>query len=113
MPDEQYLGDSIFATVLRQIANVPDQYTVQHFRHQVVKNISVTCESLLTIMSPLLQDNNKSFKEVMEEIGECNLHVDIHIALTCIRLFLCIPIILLKPSWKKVPGKPKKLKSQN
>ena len=34
--------------------------------------------------------------------------MNIHIALTCIRLFLCIPIILLKPSWKKVPGKPKK-----
>ena len=36
------------------------------------------------------------------------MHVNIHIALTCIRLFLCIPIILVKPSWKKVAGKPKK-----
>ena len=70
--------------------------------------MSVTHESLLTILSPLLQDNNKSFKEVMEETGKCNSCMNIHIALTCIRLFLCIPIILLKPSWKKVPGRPKK-----
>ena len=69
--------------------------------------MSVTRESLLTILSPLLQDTDKSFKEIMEEIGECNLLVNIHIALTCIRLFLCIPIVLLKPSWKKPPGKPK------
>ena len=68
----------------------------------------VTHESLLTILSALLQDNNKSFKEVMEEISKCISCMNIHIALTCIRLFLCIPIILLKPSWKKVPGKPKK-----
>ena len=34
--------------------------------------------------------------------------MNIHIALKCISLFLCIPIILVKPSWKKVPGKPKK-----
>ena len=85
----------------RQIANVPDQYTVQHFRCQVVKNMSVTRESLLTILSPLLQDKNRPFKEVMEEIRRCNLRMNIHNALTCIRLFLCIPIILLKPSWKK------------
>ena len=69
--------------------------------------MSVTSESLLTILSPLLQNTDKSFKEIMEEIGECNLQVNIHIALTCIRLFLCIPIVLLKPSWKKPPGKPK------
>ena len=25
-------------------------------------------------------------------------------ALTCVRLFLCIPIVLLKPVWKKVSG---------
>ena len=62
----------------------------------------VTHESLLTILSPLLQDDNRSFKEVMEEIGECNSCMNIHI------IFLCFPIILLKPSWKKVPGKPKK-----
>ena len=58
-------------------------------------------------MSPLLQDIDKSFKEIIEEIGECNLRVNIHIALTCIRLFLCVPIVLLKPSWKKVAGKPR------
>ena len=69
--------------------------------------MSVTRESLLTILSPLLQDRNKSFQEIIEEIGECNSWVNIHIALTCIRLFLCIPIVLLKPSWKKPPGKPK------
>ena len=77
------------------------------FWQQVVKNMSVTCESLLTILSPLLQDTDKSIKEIMEEIGECNSWVNIHIALTCIRLFLCIPIVLLKPSWKKPPGRPK------
>ena len=70
--------------------------------------MSVTHESLLTILSPLFQDNNKSFKEVMEEISKCNSNMNIHIALTGIRLFLCIPIILLKPPWEKVPGKPKK-----
>ena len=58
-------------------------------------------------MSPLLQDTDKSSREIMEEIGECNLQVNIHIAITCIRLFLCIPIVLLKPSWKKVAGKPR------
>ena len=66
--------------------------------------MSVTCESLLTILSPLLQNTDKSFKEIMEEIGECNSWVNIHIALTCIRLFLCIPIVLLKSSWEKPPG---------
>ena len=58
-------------------------------------------------MSPLLQDTDKSFKEIMEEIGECNLWVNIHMALTCIRLFLCITIVLLKPSSKKLAGKPR------
>ena len=95
------------AIILKQTSNVPETYTVQHFRWQVVKNMSVTCKSILTILSPLLQETDKSFKEIMKEIGECNLGVNIHIALTCIRLFLCIPIVLLKPSWKKPPGKPK------
>ena len=43
----------------------------------------------------------------MEEIGEYYSRVNIHIALTCIRLFLYIPIVLLKPSWKKPSHKPK------
>ena len=43
----------------------------------------------------------------MEQIGECNSHVNVHIALTCIRLFLCIPVVLLKPVWKKESGQPK------
>ena len=89
------------------MSNVHETYTFQHFWWQVVKNMSVTCKSLITILSPLLQDTDKSFKEIMEEIGECNSQVNIHIALTCIRLFLCIPIGLLKPTWKKPPGKPK------
>ena len=43
----------------------------------------------------------------MEQTGECNSHVNVNIALTCIRLFLCIPVVLLKPVWKKVSGQPK------
>ena len=66
--------------------------------------MSCTSESLLTIPTPLLQDLDLSFKEVMELIGECNSNVNVHIALTCVRLFLCIPIVLLKPVWKKVSG---------
>ena len=27
-----------------------------------------------------------------------------HVALTCVRFFLCIPLVLLKPVWKKVSG---------
>ena len=69
--------------------------------------MSVTCKSLLSILSPLLQDTDKSFKEIIEEIAECNSWVKIHIVLTCIRSFLCIPIVLLKPSWKKPAGKPR------
>ena len=69
---------------------------------QFVKNMSCTRESLLTILTPLLQDSDLSFKEVMELIGECSIHVNVHIALTCVRLFLCIPIVVLKPFWKKV-----------
>ena len=66
--------------------------------------MSCTRESLLTIPTPLLQDSDMSFKEVMEQIGECNSHVNVHLSLTCVRLFLCIPIVLLKPVWKKVSG---------
>ena len=63
-----------------------------------------TRESLLSILTPLLQDLDLSFKEVMQQIGECNSNVNLHVAVTCIRLFLCIPIVLLKPFWKKVSG---------
>ena len=94
----------MFASILSQITNVPNGYTVKHFRQQVVKNMSCTRETLLTILTPLLQDLDLSFKEVMEQIGECNSNVNVHIALTCVRLFLCIPIVLLKPVWKKVSG---------
>ena len=66
--------------------------------------MSCTRETLLTILTPLLQDLDLLFKEVMEQIGECNSNVNVHIALTCARLFLCIPIVLLKPVWKKVSG---------
>ena len=45
-----------------------------------------------------------SFKEVMEQIGKCNSHVNVHISLTCVRLFLCVPIVLLNGVWKKVSG---------
>ena len=90
----------MFASILSQITNVPNGYTVKHFRRQVVKNLSCTRETLLTILTPLLQDLDLSFKEVMEQIGEGNSNVNV--ALTCVRLFLCIPIVLLKPVWKKV-----------
>ena len=66
--------------------------------------MACTRESLLTILTPLLQDADLSFKDVMEQIGECNSHVNVHIALTCVRLFLPIPLVLLKPVWKKVSG---------
>ena len=69
--------------------------------------MACTRESLSTILTPLLQDVDVSFKEVMEQIGECNSHVNVHLALTCIRLFLCILVVLLKPVWKKVSGQPK------
>ena len=83
---------------------MPQGYTVKHFCQQVVKNMACTRESLLTILTPLLQDADLSFKDVMEQIRECNSHVSVHIALTCVRLFLCIPLVLLKPVWKKVSG---------
>ena len=54
----------------------------------------------LTILTPLLQDDDLSFEEIMEQIGECNSHVNVHVALTNVRLFLCIPLVLLKPVWK-------------
>ena len=66
--------------------------------------MACTRESLSTILTPLLQDADLSFKVVMEQIWECNSHVNIHVALTCVRLFLCIPVVLLKPVWKKVSG---------
>ena len=69
--------------------------------------MACTRESLLTILTPSLQDVDVSFKEAMEQIGECNTHVNVHIALTCIRLFLCLPVVLLKPVWKKASGQPK------
>ena len=65
--------------------------------------MACTRESWLTILTPLLQDD-LSFKDVMEQIGECNSHVNVHIVLTCVRLFLCIPFVLLRPVWKKVSG---------
>ena len=104
IPDQENLGDSLFASILNQLANVPQGYTVKHFCLLVVKNMACTRESLLTILTPLLQDGDLSFKEVMEQIGKCNSHVNVHIALTCVRLFLCIPVVLLKPVWKKVSG---------
>ena len=61
-------------------------------------------EILLTILTPLLQDADLSFKEVMEQIGECNSHVNVCLVLTCVRLFLCIRVVLLKPVWKNVSG---------
>ena len=66
--------------------------------------MSCTRKSLLTILTLLLQDLDLFFKEVKELIGECNSNVNVQIALTCVRLFLCIPIVLLKPVWKKVLG---------
>ena len=69
--------------------------------------MACTRESLLTIPTPSLKDVDVSFREVMEQIVECKSHVNVHIALTCIRLFLCIPVVLLKPVWKKVSGQPK------
>ena len=83
---------------------MPQGYTVKDFHRQMVKNVACTRESLLTILTLLLQDANLSFKDIMGQIGECNSHVNVHIALTCVRLVLCIPLVLLKPVWKKVSG---------
>ena len=69
--------------------------------------MACTRESLFTILTPLLQDVDVSRKVVMEQIGECNSHVNVHVALTCITVFLCIPVVLLKLVWKKVSGQPK------
>ena len=69
--------------------------------------MACTRESWFTILTPLPQDVHVSFKEVIEQIGEYNSHVNVHIALTCIRLFLCIPVVLLKPVGKKVSGQSK------
>ena len=89
------------ARIFKQLANVPQGYTVKHFQWQVVKNMACTRESLLTILTPLLQDANLSFKEVMEQSGEYNSHVNVHITLICVRLFLCIPLVFFKASLEK------------
>ena len=49
-------GDSLFTSVLKQITNVPNGYSVKHFCWQVAKNMACTRENLLSILTPLLQD---------------------------------------------------------
>ena len=63
--------------------------------------MACTRESLLSILTPLLQDLDLSFKEVMQQIGECTSNVNLHVAVTCIRLFCAFLLFFSNHSGRK------------
>ena len=93
---EHHETNSLFASVLHQISNIPEGYEPHHLRYQVLKSVVVTRDSLKAIIKDDLVKGQLNYKQFAEQLATPEGPFCFKATVRSLRLLLGIPMAIYR-----------------